>query len=587
MVVNHRVQETRATIDLFASWGVAVFPGPYGDKGTRTKGWPEFSPQAARTLALEELRNGPVNIAARTGTEFGVIDLDRHSDVNPNDALGRLLKLLPDGVAVARTGKGFHIYFHPSRSVGDGKLPDYGAELFTAGHLVNLPPSRHPDGVNYEWVIPPGGQLTTVDLEALGLVPQQTKAVPATDGHWRGGRLQPASPEAQEDFRALMAQLGVHPQRGGDEKLLCHSPLHQDSKTKSLHVNWEAAAFYCFAVGCDWRGGRRGARRLLGLDERPVRRQLGAGRLARFVASDSARDSHINVEVEQARLVAAAREAGLPGRGRRNDPYAEEWRDLWEEIEACHVALVPRRCDDGHVYAQAYSCDARVCPNCLPSQLKRDFRRHQGNLPERLALFILTPPAAAQSRSEVYKWFKKWRRGAVDAGFWGIRHRVGHPLDMLLVLPADEVSGSIASDPCVTIVAADVGIDEMVGWYTARFLEAACSWRTVDELMDLLATKGARRFQGFGRYYQLPSKATGEGDADHDAAGEAGVEKKLFKVSGGSAKSRRVKESCPYCGAPVRVGPIIRNPQGWTWDRAHGCFVLGTGPPVPEAACVG
>lgn len=151
-----RASQATSTVELFASFGIAVFPGPYGEKGSRAKDWPRIDFRTAREMTLAELGRHDANLVLRTGPELGAIDIDGKGGVNPSAALERLLGILPDGVAAYRASRGFGVLLKPKRVLGDGLLPAYGAELFTAGHLVNIPPSRHPSGIDYEWVIPPG-----------------------------------------------------------------------------------------------------------------------------------------------------------------------------------------------------------------------------------------------------------------------------------------------------------------------------------------------------------------------------------------------------------------------------------------------
>jgi Bifunctional DNA primase/polymerase, N-terminal len=159
-----RARDALSVIDLFESWGVAVFPGPYGQKGTRVRGWPEMPVADACNRARAAVALGDCNLAARTGRTangdyLAVIDLDGRDGIDPSDALAQLLTLLPEGVAVSRTGRGFAIWFRTSRTVGNGVLADFGADVFTDAHLVQIPPSLHPSGRAYRWEIPPGGEL--------------------------------------------------------------------------------------------------------------------------------------------------------------------------------------------------------------------------------------------------------------------------------------------------------------------------------------------------------------------------------------------------------------------------------------------
>src|SRR6266568_5139507 len=86
----------------------------------------------------------------------------------------------------------------------------------------------------------------TVDLEALGLLPEQP--VHSTNGHRRTGKAPPASPEDRREFERLMSLARVQPRRGGDELLRCPSPDHVD-EDPSCSVNWPAAVFNCHACG--------------------------------------------------------------------------------------------------------------------------------------------------------------------------------------------------------------------------------------------------------------------------------------------------------------------------------------------------
>src|SRR5262249_33720038 len=68
-----------------------------------------------------------------------------------------------------RTGRGFHVYSTASEenfiALADG---EYRAD---SGHYVLLPPSRHPSGLQYAWVVPlPEGPLPVVAAEVF--VPQ-------------------------------------------------------------------------------------------------------------------------------------------------------------------------------------------------------------------------------------------------------------------------------------------------------------------------------------------------------------------------------------------------------------------------------
>jgi len=166
-----RPREVIAVIDLFAAWEIAVFTAPLGKKGTLTTGWPTMDAAAAVQLARDEAlrRNGQVNIAARTGpTARGdylvVVDLDGQDGYIPEEELERALARLPEGVAVVRTFRGFTIWMKSHHHLRGRRLRQLTsdrciAEFFGDAHLAQLPPSIHPEGVAYDWLLPPGGVL--------------------------------------------------------------------------------------------------------------------------------------------------------------------------------------------------------------------------------------------------------------------------------------------------------------------------------------------------------------------------------------------------------------------------------------------
>lgn len=556
---SHLASEAASTVELFASFGVAVLAGPYGEKGPRAKDWPRIDAQTAREMTLDELRRHDVNIVLRTGPELAAIDIDGNDGVDPRDALDSLLRILPDGVAVYRSRRGFGILSKPKRVVGDGMLRAYGAELFTNGHPVNIPPSRHPSGVEYEWVIPPGGQLPTVDFEALGLLPE-TVTPSHTEGRQERSRLTPASPHSQVEFKRLMEQAGIFPRRGHQEMHLC--PWHTDGEA-SLSINWRAAVFNDFG-GCG-QGGIVELRRLVG-DTRACGQQRNA-----VVANAGDRPRALDPEAERARLVRAMKVSGHVWKFDERTSRSE-----WEDVLECRVALVKYECANGHRVALPKSCGMPLCPTCMPTRLRADFRRHAESLPARLALFMVAPPEGTIERKEVSSWFRDWRRRSdLSAGFYGVRLCVGRP-DILLVIPVDQVPARIVADPHATLVAADVPLEDAVNWYVERFLEEVSSWRTPEEMLDLLAAvKGRRRFQGFGRYYA--NRAVAKEPEDEQLFTEE--PKKLHRVSGGSAKGGSKALACPICGSRLHAVGIALNAEGMEWDSKYKCYFWGIGPP--------
>jgi bifunctional DNA primase/polymerase-like protein len=74
---------------------------------------------------------------------------------------------LASTLPTVQTARGAHVYFRPEgfNALGDG---EYRA---SSGHYCLVPPSRHPTGMFYDWIVPlPSGQLPDIDPDQAGLL---------------------------------------------------------------------------------------------------------------------------------------------------------------------------------------------------------------------------------------------------------------------------------------------------------------------------------------------------------------------------------------------------------------------------------
>ena len=69
------------------------------------------------------------------------------------------------GAPVVRTGRGYHIWFKPTRPVASFIWD--GVEIKGLGSLIAVPPSIHPNGARYQFVRPPNGKLPEIDLDNI------------------------------------------------------------------------------------------------------------------------------------------------------------------------------------------------------------------------------------------------------------------------------------------------------------------------------------------------------------------------------------------------------------------------------------
>lgn len=74
-----------------------------------------------------------------------------------------LAKILP----TVRTARGMHVYFRQTQVEGVKKLPD--GELRCSRCYCLLPPSLHPEGSIYQWLIPLNGELPELSPKKLGI----------------------------------------------------------------------------------------------------------------------------------------------------------------------------------------------------------------------------------------------------------------------------------------------------------------------------------------------------------------------------------------------------------------------------------
>src|SRR5438132_1854438 len=194
----------------------------------------------------------------------------------------------------------------------------------------------------------------TIDLDALGLLPEPLPKNAVIGKSPRAGKAPPATPEDREEFRRLMALRDVRPRTANqiEELVRCPSPDHED-RHASCSVNWLAAVFNCHACGA--RGGIGTLRRLLGEDlATPAPSRAPA--LSERSGSPAGAPKAINIEAERRRLVIGMKEAGLSSFNRRTG------RAVFEEVQECQRVWRKYQCDRGHRDVQVFSCDFPLCP---------------------------------------------------------------------------------------------------------------------------------------------------------------------------------------------------------------------------------
>lgn len=120
--------------------------------------WKEFQERFPTEAELEEwFSDERTNIAIVTGAISGlaVLDID---GIEGEESLKKYKLNIPPAPCV-KTGKGFHFYFRYKDGIRNFTRRFPGIDLRGEGGYVLAPPSIHPSGAIYEWIIPLDGDL--------------------------------------------------------------------------------------------------------------------------------------------------------------------------------------------------------------------------------------------------------------------------------------------------------------------------------------------------------------------------------------------------------------------------------------------
>jgi len=102
-----------------------------------------------------------INWGVRGGENLAAIDFDSEDEYSHFIAKHRL----PVDCPVVKTRRGQHIWVKPRKPIRSQRIN--GIEIKCLGGYVVAPPSVHPSGSPYVFIVAPNGSLPVVDLEAL------------------------------------------------------------------------------------------------------------------------------------------------------------------------------------------------------------------------------------------------------------------------------------------------------------------------------------------------------------------------------------------------------------------------------------
>lgn len=151
--------------------GLCVIPLHYGTKHPTVK-WSRYQHERAAYGVLRRwFKNGKRNLGVLCGEVSGYL-CGRDFDHAPE--YERWASDYPKWAArlpTVKTSRGAHVWFRNGSLAGIKHLPDKAGELRGAG-IVLVPPSLHPSGVEYRWIVPPNGEIPVVDPFEIGLAPK-------------------------------------------------------------------------------------------------------------------------------------------------------------------------------------------------------------------------------------------------------------------------------------------------------------------------------------------------------------------------------------------------------------------------------
>lgn len=186
--------------------GWCVIPIPHGQKKARIK-WKRYQTERPdREQVRKWFGNGhPRNMAVVLGPVSGDLCCRDFDVAESYTAWAKAHPDIADRLPTVKTAKGYHVYFRADRDgikhLGDG-------EFRGGGGYCMLPPSVHPDGPKYEWIIRPTAEsLIALDPVLAGFVPNEGYVTEQTEQPENTEK--PEQTETTEQPEAMVWGVGV------------------------------------------------------------------------------------------------------------------------------------------------------------------------------------------------------------------------------------------------------------------------------------------------------------------------------------------------------------------------------------------
>ncbi|MHC4757609.1 MAG: bifunctional DNA primase/polymerase [Planctomycetota bacterium] len=176
-------EENKTILDWaleYYKMGLSVLPIRPGTKRPALRSWKQYQTERPDE---NQLRKWFKDNNKGIGVVLGPVSNDlacRDFDISVEyDQWAKVHSDLAERLPTVKTSKGFHVYFE-AKVKGTKHISN--GELRGKGGICLLPPSIHPDGIEYEWVNPlNNGNLIALNPELAGFIPNLTEHTEHTE----------------------------------------------------------------------------------------------------------------------------------------------------------------------------------------------------------------------------------------------------------------------------------------------------------------------------------------------------------------------------------------------------------------------
>lgn len=134
-------------INQYVQWGWSILPVTPGEKRPAVPSWTQYQKRKPTRDELREwFKNPDIGVGVVTGEISGIVVVDEDSYKDK----GMTLDLQTPLRVISGSG-GRHLYFKYQKGIGNTVNHDKAIDIRGDGGFIVLPPTKHPNGKNYQW----------------------------------------------------------------------------------------------------------------------------------------------------------------------------------------------------------------------------------------------------------------------------------------------------------------------------------------------------------------------------------------------------------------------------------------------------